>query len=250
MHHPGFSCPLCRTFANLEEDVEIEGDMGLDMDGADSGEGSAASGVDIETPLAAERRSSIRMDTDAAANAAAVLAAVTNEAAANETEVERDFIPNSARRASGTLRNNPRRVSPPHNPEFEGVPEHGEEFPMDDEDDIFMVEQNRQTHETEGAPLPVPSPGMRQPNEAGDAAGSAPSTLTPFSIIRPMSVAVHPGHGLGGAQGSNAGQAIMVDDFSDGEEQAFEIMDVGHEIEGTGSSGEAALGLMGSKRKR
>ncbi|KAH8110234.1 SMAD/FHA domain-containing protein, partial [Phellopilus nigrolimitatus] len=22
MHHPGFSCPLCRTFANLEEDVE------------------------------------------------------------------------------------------------------------------------------------------------------------------------------------------------------------------------------------
>ncbi|KAK8854586.1 hypothetical protein IAR55_003325 [Kwoniella newhampshirensis] len=23
-HHPGFSCPLCRTFANLEEDVEIE----------------------------------------------------------------------------------------------------------------------------------------------------------------------------------------------------------------------------------
>ncbi|KIP11284.1 hypothetical protein PHLGIDRAFT_27997 [Phlebiopsis gigantea 11061_1 CR5-6] len=26
-HHPAFSCPLCRTFANLEEDVEIEGDM-------------------------------------------------------------------------------------------------------------------------------------------------------------------------------------------------------------------------------
>lgn len=24
MHHPGFSCPLCRTFANLEEDVEVE----------------------------------------------------------------------------------------------------------------------------------------------------------------------------------------------------------------------------------
>ncbi len=42
----------------------------------------------------------------------------------------------------------------------------------------------------------------------------------------------------------------MVDDFSDGEEQGFEIMDVGHDIDGTGSSGEAALGLMGSKRKR
>ena len=24
MHHPGFNCPLCRTFANLEEDVEVE----------------------------------------------------------------------------------------------------------------------------------------------------------------------------------------------------------------------------------
>lgn len=23
-HHPAFSCPLCRTFANLEEDVEVE----------------------------------------------------------------------------------------------------------------------------------------------------------------------------------------------------------------------------------
>lgn len=24
MHHPGFSCPLCRTFADLESDVEVE----------------------------------------------------------------------------------------------------------------------------------------------------------------------------------------------------------------------------------
>ncbi|KLO12480.1 hypothetical protein SCHPADRAFT_941230 [Schizopora paradoxa] len=250
MHHPGFSCPLCRTFANLEEDVEIDGDMGLDMDSADAGEGSGGSGVDVEVPSVAERRSSIRMDTDAVSNAAAVLAAATNEAAANETEVERDFVPNSARRASGTLRNNPRRVSPPHNPEFEGVPEHAEESPLDDEDDIFMTDHHRQPNEVDGVPLPVPTPGMRQPNEVDDAAESAPSSLNPFSIIRPMSVAVHPGHGVGGAQGSRAAQPIMVDDFSDGEEQVFEVMDVGHEIEGTGSSGEAALGLMGSKRKR
>ena len=26
-HHPAFSCPLCRTFANLEEDVEVDGDI-------------------------------------------------------------------------------------------------------------------------------------------------------------------------------------------------------------------------------
>jgi E3 ubiquitin-protein ligase DMA1/2 len=25
-HHPAFSCPLCRTFADLEEDVEVEGE--------------------------------------------------------------------------------------------------------------------------------------------------------------------------------------------------------------------------------
>ncbi|KAH9919455.1 SMAD/FHA domain-containing protein [Epithele typhae] len=29
-HHPAFSCPLCRTFANLEEDVEVEIDPELD----------------------------------------------------------------------------------------------------------------------------------------------------------------------------------------------------------------------------
>lgn len=23
-HHPGFSCPLCRTFADLESDVEVD----------------------------------------------------------------------------------------------------------------------------------------------------------------------------------------------------------------------------------
>ncbi|KAI0674204.1 hypothetical protein C8Q78DRAFT_967245 [Trametes maxima] len=29
-HHPAFSCPLCRTFADLEEDVEVEVDPELD----------------------------------------------------------------------------------------------------------------------------------------------------------------------------------------------------------------------------
>ncbi len=67
MHHPGFSCPLCRTFANLEEDVEIDGETGLDVDTAE--EGSAGSGVDADVPSVAERRSSIRVDTDAVANA-------------------------------------------------------------------------------------------------------------------------------------------------------------------------------------
>jgi hypothetical protein len=31
-HHPAFSCPLCRTFANLEEDVEVEVEEEIEMD--------------------------------------------------------------------------------------------------------------------------------------------------------------------------------------------------------------------------
>lgn len=31
VHHPAFNCPLCRTFADLEEDVEVDIDPELDM---------------------------------------------------------------------------------------------------------------------------------------------------------------------------------------------------------------------------
>lgn len=31
-HHPAFSCPLCRTFANLDEDVEVDDDVDWDED--------------------------------------------------------------------------------------------------------------------------------------------------------------------------------------------------------------------------
>ena len=31
-HHPSFSCPLCRTFANLEEDVEVD-TASIDLEG-------------------------------------------------------------------------------------------------------------------------------------------------------------------------------------------------------------------------
>lgn len=31
-HHPGFSCPLCRTFADLEEDVEVEHEADMEID--------------------------------------------------------------------------------------------------------------------------------------------------------------------------------------------------------------------------
>jgi hypothetical protein len=60
-HHPGFSCPLCRTFADLEEDVEIDApDVDIDMDspspseheGGPNGEDSEmeAIGADLAPP--------------------------------------------------------------------------------------------------------------------------------------------------------------------------------------------------------
>ena len=38
MHHPGFSCPLCRTFADLEADVEQDEDVELEEDDDDTEE--------------------------------------------------------------------------------------------------------------------------------------------------------------------------------------------------------------------
>ena len=37
-HHPAFSCQLCRTYADLEEDVEVEP---IDLDDADDADGSS-----------------------------------------------------------------------------------------------------------------------------------------------------------------------------------------------------------------
>ncbi|TFK19753.1 SMAD/FHA domain-containing protein [Coprinopsis marcescibilis] len=52
-HHPGFACPLCRTFADLEEDVEVDPqEMDLDLDDSPVGselgdEKGEDSGVDM-----------------------------------------------------------------------------------------------------------------------------------------------------------------------------------------------------------
>ncbi|KAI0338436.1 hypothetical protein BDW22DRAFT_1338073 [Trametopsis cervina] len=49
-HHPAFSCPLCRTFANLEEDVEVD----VEQDDESIGDSSAiiASVAAAATPVA------------------------------------------------------------------------------------------------------------------------------------------------------------------------------------------------------
>ncbi|KAF8625879.1 hypothetical protein AX15_005152 [Amanita polypyramis BW_CC] len=44
-HHPAFSCPLCRTYADLDEDVEVEGpEVDIDAEEADAETGSSNAG--------------------------------------------------------------------------------------------------------------------------------------------------------------------------------------------------------------
>jgi hypothetical protein len=51
-HHPAFSCPLCRTFANLEEDVEVDAaSIELEDDDDDAAEEAQAP---VTTPEDAE----------------------------------------------------------------------------------------------------------------------------------------------------------------------------------------------------
>ncbi|TRM59030.1 hypothetical protein BD626DRAFT_409606 [Schizophyllum amplum] len=75
-HHPAFSCPLCRTFADLEEDVEVE----LMEDPADE---SAQDEVSVEV------------------HPAVVAATAEREREAGaETEVEPDAMPTRGRRGA------------------------------------------------------------------------------------------------------------------------------------------------------
>lgn len=53
-HHPAFSCPLCRAFANLDEDVEVEIE-GSVFGGEDEADADASMVVAAVTAHAAER---------------------------------------------------------------------------------------------------------------------------------------------------------------------------------------------------
>ncbi|TFK84775.1 SMAD/FHA domain-containing protein [Polyporus arcularius HHB13444] len=55
-HHPAFSCPLCRTFADLEEDVEVEVDAELDANSL--ADASAISAMAVATTAVGDRPSS------------------------------------------------------------------------------------------------------------------------------------------------------------------------------------------------
>ena len=140
MHHPGFSCPLCRTFANLEEDVEVDTEeIPIEVD-TDTPEGKDAN-VPRAVPMSAgaiaiANVSSNAMDVEPVIGSANDLAAQMHAAGA-ETEVERDFAPPSVRRRNNN--NNPAYVPVPARGQyspvrggapgyFEGVPEDADEY--------------------------------------------------------------------------------------------------------------------------
>lgn len=60
MHHPGFSCPLCRTFADLEEDVEVDVDP-MDVEPADVDHRDA---MDVDVRAAAGRGNGAETDVE------------------------------------------------------------------------------------------------------------------------------------------------------------------------------------------
>ena len=92
-HHPAFSCPLCRTFADLEEDVEVEieyedesNDCVLDKDGEID--------IDVEAPDPDDQRQEVYQPGSdevpcSRSNSRLGLRSVEREAGA-ETEVEGD----------------------------------------------------------------------------------------------------------------------------------------------------------------
>ncbi|KAJ2932447.1 hypothetical protein H1R20_g4659, partial [Candolleomyces eurysporus] len=88
-HHPGFCCPLCRTFADLEEDVEIDApDFDVDMDSPSPSDlGAVADEAEAEAEAEVE------------GGAAGELAPPNRDAGGAETEVEGDVVRRNPRQS-------------------------------------------------------------------------------------------------------------------------------------------------------
>lgn len=282
-HHPGFSCPLCRTFANLEEDVEVDNDLDLDgsvdtsednVDGSGSGEGQVDTGASALAPS----RPELPMDLDMAP---------TGVAAGAETEVERDFMPSYRRVSAGTtLRNHapnsnlpPRRLSPlgydGDGGGYDGMlAETDAEAEAEAAYHAHLILEEQEERENLGEeqdtdhplpPLPVPNSGM-YPNGLTAMRGQQIPLLVPaqgpgrgqqgpgqgYGILRPMSVPVHAmqGSSLGIPHEIPIGRPMVIEDYSGDEGEGFEMI----AAEGSGSSGEGVAGGgpigTGAKRKR
>ncbi|TBU31522.1 SMAD/FHA domain-containing protein [Dichomitus squalens] len=173
-HHPAFSCPLCRTFADLEEDVEVEIDPELDsksmVDGAASIVGIAVSAVG-DRPNTGDGSSREReRDRDVGA----------------ETEVELDT---GASRLGSSLR--ARRAAPamPNGGHLRGddmaedVDAEMEDVialpPLPESQSVLAVEQiygdgdRMDVRENSGSPVPGPARASPGGSSEGDAEGES-----------------------------------------------------------------------------
>lgn len=226
-HHPGFSCPLCRTFADLEDDVEVEVEDMDDID--DNATGTGGSGAEGAGSTSPEP-----MDADAAAINVSAMLNAANEVAAQvnagaETEVERDLPSRNYRRRDGAATLRMGQLPSPMRGQMEGLPEHAEESlpAMSDSEDCGEV--------VALPPLPISGSAPMSAALGIPGAGGSSSHRSGFDIVRPMSVPA-----------PYVPRAVVSDDGSD--DGADFDMIVGLDGDASGSSGEG-IGA-GGKRKR
>lgn len=203
MHHPGFTCPLCRTFANLDEDVELEPSADSAFEAAES----AALGFPAPSNEEDALQLALALST-AAANAAggSAGAPLSPMGAGAETEVEGDHnytrgLPRlgaanttTGRSVSGTLTVSrftgagaPRASMGDFGGTVVGLPEDDDDDEEDEEDeDEEMVDADRLTS---GSLSPPPSA----------------NAVTPVTSIPPFRHGHGHGHGHGQQQRLSVG---------------------------------------------
>ena len=90
-HHPAFSCPLCRSYADLDEDVEVEVDCEGDVNGTceEGEEGEVEIEIEVDE-REGERLLEVEGEGEGGGDACARR---PKEDRGAETEVEMDFCP-------------------------------------------------------------------------------------------------------------------------------------------------------------
>ncbi|KAH9945551.1 SMAD/FHA domain-containing protein [Amylocystis lapponica] len=166
-HHPAFSCPLCRTFANLDEDVEVE----VEFEADNSVDASALASVvaPMERPNTGDGSSRER-DRDRDRDAGA------------ETEVEADT-------GASRIGTRGRRVLPP-------VPGAGTEDEDEDDDGDAEMEDMVAL-----PPLPEGSPLVLAADMDGD--GMREGSVSPLSVPAPVAESSEGEEGTGEAEGGS-----------------------------------------------
>ncbi|EMD36391.1 hypothetical protein CERSUDRAFT_66022 [Gelatoporia subvermispora B] len=188
-HHPAFSCPLCRTFANLEEDVEVE----VEADEADGEDDVEIEAADGDGPVISVRAVAVA--------ATAVGDHDTGDTSSRErgdrdigfeTEVEPDTGASRLGRIVIT-RNPPGQVfTMPRQPTFRTEI-------REDEDDEMDVDVAALPPLPEGSPLVMPHEQDEEMHGARD------HSVSPLPVPTRMDVSEGEGEGDGEAEGSGSG---------------------------------------------